>query len=129
MIRRPPRSTRTDTLFPYTTLVRSSLGRKRPRSALRQQRQLRAALHICTRRAKNAIGKCALRGKTGGYHVFTKIRSHRDSADLLHCTTSPTDINPVYRPDALRACLAAAPLPPSFGKEIGRASWRERVCQ
>src|SRR3546814_5420289 len=27
MIRRPPRSTRTDTLFPYTTLVRSELGR------------------------------------------------------------------------------------------------------
>src|SRR3546814_1054322 len=25
MIRRPPRSTRTDTLFPYTTLFRSSL--------------------------------------------------------------------------------------------------------
>src|SRR3546814_2593804 len=25
MIRRPPRSTRTDTLFPYTTLIRSSL--------------------------------------------------------------------------------------------------------
>src|SRR3546814_1026835 len=27
MIRRPPRSTRTDTLFPYTTLFRSALGR------------------------------------------------------------------------------------------------------
>src|SRR3546814_5938340 len=26
MIRRPPRSTRTDTLFPYTTLFRSSVG-------------------------------------------------------------------------------------------------------
>src|SRR3546814_7868790 len=26
MIRRPPRSTRTDTLFPYTTLFRSSRG-------------------------------------------------------------------------------------------------------
>src|SRR3546814_20556776 len=26
MIRRPPRSTRTDTLFPYTTLVRSTGG-------------------------------------------------------------------------------------------------------
>src|SRR3546814_11533492 len=26
MIRRPPRSTRTDTLFPYTTLVRSYKG-------------------------------------------------------------------------------------------------------
>src|SRR3546814_12474543 len=28
MIRRPPRSTRTDTLFPYTTLFRSLLGRR-----------------------------------------------------------------------------------------------------
>src|SRR3546814_17418059 len=27
MIRRPPRSTRTDTLFPYTTLFRSAQGR------------------------------------------------------------------------------------------------------
>src|SRR3546814_4219743 len=36
MIRRPPRSTRTDTLFPYTTLFRSSawqdLGPRRGRS-------------------------------------------------------------------------------------------------
>src|SRR3546814_10410226 len=28
MIRRPPRSTRTDTLFPYTTLFRSLIGDK-----------------------------------------------------------------------------------------------------
>src|SRR3546814_7101108 len=30
MIRRPPRSTRTDTLFPYTTLFRSSSNREHP---------------------------------------------------------------------------------------------------
>src|SRR3546814_17307732 len=30
MIRRPPRSTRTDTLFPYTTLFRSPRQRPRP---------------------------------------------------------------------------------------------------
>src|SRR3546814_20854370 len=30
MIRRPPRSTRTDTLFPYTTLFRSCHIRRRP---------------------------------------------------------------------------------------------------
>src|SRR3546814_11503966 len=30
MIRRPPRSTRTDTLFPYTTLFRSSRPTRRP---------------------------------------------------------------------------------------------------
>src|SRR3546814_15953182 len=29
MIRRPPRSTRTDTLFPYTTLFRSAGARRR----------------------------------------------------------------------------------------------------
>src|SRR3546814_1424163 len=37
MIRRPPRSTRTDTLFPYTTLFRSLL-RDRPRIELRLAR-------------------------------------------------------------------------------------------
>src|SRR3546814_4272287 len=31
MIRRPPRSTRTDTLFPYTTLFRSHTGRRAAR--------------------------------------------------------------------------------------------------
>src|SRR3546814_9708625 len=31
MIRRPPRSTRTDTLLPYTTLFRSLLDERRPR--------------------------------------------------------------------------------------------------
>src|SRR3546814_4133345 len=40
MIRRPPRSTRTDTLFPYTTLFRSpppaSLTNKSPRSPPKQ---------------------------------------------------------------------------------------------
>src|SRR3546814_5643303 len=37
MIRRPPRSTRTDTLFPYTTLFRS-IGRVGVRDASRQDR-------------------------------------------------------------------------------------------
>src|SRR3546814_8314070 len=43
MIRRPPRSTRTDTLFPYTTLFRSDLGLYRGvplRSDCRQQATL-----------------------------------------------------------------------------------------
>src|SRR3546814_4654310 len=36
MIRRPPRSTRTDTLFPYTTLFRSlALGRRSPLPVVR----------------------------------------------------------------------------------------------
>src|SRR3546814_9120406 len=38
MIRRPPRSTRTDTLFPYTTLFRSD---RRPPSARSARRRVR----------------------------------------------------------------------------------------
>src|SRR3546814_2732824 len=34
MIRRPPRSTRTDTLFPYTTLFRSTVGKEKAISLL-----------------------------------------------------------------------------------------------
>src|SRR3546814_2467260 len=41
MIRRPPRSTRTDTLFPYTTLWRSSLD-------LRTERGLGLAIKLGT---------------------------------------------------------------------------------
>src|SRR3546814_16026155 len=46
MIRRPPRSTRTDTLFPYTTLFRSeprpalAPGRVHPRSPARRIRTI-----------------------------------------------------------------------------------------
>src|SRR3546814_18937934 len=38
MIRRPPRSTRTDTLFPYTTLFRSQLGHLRANALGGRQR-------------------------------------------------------------------------------------------
>src|SRR3546814_3416020 len=37
MIRRPPRSTRTDTLFPYTTLFRSRRGETRRRRGTRSK--------------------------------------------------------------------------------------------
>src|SRR3546814_19429261 len=40
MIRRPPRSTRTDTLFPYTTLFRSSAGAWRGGDRTRQSERL-----------------------------------------------------------------------------------------
>src|SRR3546814_18359018 len=44
MIRRPPRSTRTDTLFPYTTLFRSHAG-ARPRRPPRRLGPGRARVH------------------------------------------------------------------------------------
>src|SRR3546814_3734160 len=52
MIRRPPRSKRTDTLFPYTTLFRSyrrCVGRRRragQRPPRRPQRRRRSLVHV-----------------------------------------------------------------------------------
>src|SRR3546814_12878369 len=56
MIRRPPRSTRTDTLFPYTTLFRSALptaAASTGTSSVRRPGQ-RANEHILTRRRARA---------------------------------------------------------------------------
>src|SRR3546814_4484901 len=50
MIRRPPRSTRTDTLFPYTTLFRSPRHARRPRKVLRAvlpDRPVGGRAHLC----------------------------------------------------------------------------------
>src|SRR3546814_3085408 len=47
MIRRPPRSTRTDTLFPYTTLFRS--GRRAHARAQHRQRRIAARVRAAGR--------------------------------------------------------------------------------
>src|SRR3546814_13010886 len=47
MIRRPPRSTRTDTLFPYTTLFRSNLlGHGHPHLVKAIQKQAATLMHV-----------------------------------------------------------------------------------
>src|SRR3546814_12977555 len=83
MIRRPPRSTRTDTLFPYTTLFRSLhfnavvgevmvdlfivLGRL-------QQRLGRNAAHVGARAAGRRAALAVLPGVDAG-HRHTQLRS------------------------------------------------------
>src|SRR3546814_8377079 len=52
MIRRPPRSTRTDTLFPYTTLFRSA-GCEAPERALLSRVQLSIARSRSRRRRRD----------------------------------------------------------------------------
>src|SRR3546814_5460649 len=46
MIRRPPRSTRTDTLFPYTTLFRSGSEKPRPPGSVHRILQDLAGLEL-----------------------------------------------------------------------------------
>src|SRR3546814_8523681 len=61
MIRRPPRSTRTDTLFPYTTLFRSPLKRPRPSRAVTRHRRrtwLRPPPQPCPKLARHRSACC-----------------------------------------------------------------------
>src|SRR3546814_20572088 len=82
MIRRPPRSTRTDTLFPYTTLFRST-GSSTTRSA--------ASLAGDFRTASNSSGSrsCAWRSRTAFTTIsfapgaFDDAQSTRRSVDEL----------------------------------------------
>src|SRR3546814_13393299 len=118
MIRRPPRSTRTDTLFPYTTLFRSKSERARPRRRPRNRRrrspdQPRWRAGRPPRRIDRPMDKlfptlCLL-------WIASEIRIlwHRRSGD------------PARKRDAGTLRL----LEVVIGAKIGRAACRERGCQ
>src|SRR3546814_7409181 len=55
MIRRPPRSTRTDTLFPYTTLFRSVRGRLAGAGESHLARVLLGVVHEVLQRLELAV--------------------------------------------------------------------------
>src|SRR3546814_14630114 len=100
MIRRPPRSTRTDTLFPYTTLFRSRHCVQRF-----SIRRISAALIMHLAASNGWIehaGSEKVRGRTNDVLVIGIERIH----------------------DAGRKIMSQA-----SAQEIGRASCRERVCQ
>src|SRR3546814_5660545 len=66
MIRRPPRSTRTDTLFPYTTLFRSAVA-LRSRSQLRSRTPFFNAIDQAgSSGLLSEIAKADTQGHTGG---------------------------------------------------------------
>src|SRR3546814_4098172 len=75
MIRRPPRSTRTDTLFPYTTLVRSGRGGA-GRSGGR-----RAAAREEGQRSVRPQGRLE-RARGGSHALFRKVEDRDDPRDL-----------------------------------------------
>src|SRR3546814_3479036 len=100
MIRRPPRSTRTDTLFPYTTLFRSGSDaadaegrhggtrRRRPRAAVDRRRaghRRGRAPHAGTAQgAHGARGDADPRGAAAERHgarLFRRARGLRDRSE------------------------------------------------
>src|SRR3546814_18200148 len=107
MIRRPPRSTRTDTLFPYTTLFRSPDHRRYPRLA--------------------SPGKASPRG---GFVMTDALDRKRQAITARRdASTFPGEVEAcdaaLARLDAISPTRAVV----RRKEQIGRASWRERVCK
>src|SRR3546814_12869930 len=84
IIRRPPRSTRTDTLFPYTTLFRSltEVGDRQPRLEVEQQslRRLLADAGHEAQRGEVVLGEDPGQGRRG---VDRQDRQGEGGADAV----------------------------------------------
>src|SRR3546814_11874239 len=110
MIRRPPRSTRTDTLLPYTTLFRSLLTLIDPDRAALLTRD------ICRQTAQSPAGPLVwpLQGvetacMIGWHGVSVLAEAHAKGIEADYAAAWPNIRRRAF--------------------EIGRASCRERVCQ
>src|SRR3546814_8373141 len=83
MIRRPPRSTRTDTLFPYTTLFRSYLRHSRARPDIPSfLRRLADPVRHEFEKILEAGGQHGLLVEREGRHQITRSRSEEHTSEL-----------------------------------------------
>src|SRR3546814_15910500 len=119
MIRRPPRSTRTDTLFPYTTLFRSQ-SRKRFLLIARHSAKVPPFVyqpkHHRLRGVGEVIGKLPLPGDPVGGPMHRVPSLQWQTWFRLAFVPAGKDWRAL---SDLRV----------FDGKLGRASWRERVCQ
>src|SRR3546814_7911152 len=74
MIRRPPRTTRTDTLFPYTTLFRSPVEHK-PGAEIDSDEALAVAAGDIGTTIFHPVGTCRM-GDDSGAVVDARLRVH-----------------------------------------------------
>src|SRR3546814_1817064 len=112
MIRRPPRSTRTDTLFPYTTLFRSISSAPSERDFIWHAAHAFDRAGLWTRRQRAAAGRAGGRtgrrrhGRTGAPADRAQGRSEEHTSELqslmrisyavfcLKKTKTPTVVSP-----------------------------------
>src|SRR3546814_5596593 len=82
MIRRPPRSTRTDTLFPYTTLFRSEVLDRAERFQEDVRRQIFSLLGAAEPRAEESIEPCVMEIEKRLPRRLIALRSEEHTSEL-----------------------------------------------
>src|SRR3546814_20826985 len=122
MIRRPPRSTRTDTLFPYTTLFRSVKAGIDPL----EERQREAAEALAAAQAAQVAG-VTFKTVAETYIATNEGSWRNDKHRQQWKNTLATYVYPVLGELPVAEVRTAHVL--KILAQIGRASWRERVCQ
>src|SRR3546814_11008649 len=131
MIRRPPRSTRTDTLFPYTTLFRSSHPERQhahqpiPESAI--DYSLDRVNKIESRTSGEKVQDVANSMRVSMQHhcgVFRTLDLLQKGVESIEGIAQQADN--IYFDDKSKVFNTARI---EALEEIGRASCRERVCQ
>src|SRR3546814_10084516 len=93
MIRRPPRSTRTDTLFPYTTLFRSPMFRLRRAALSRFSAQARETIDAFFRHGRSEEHTSELQSLMRiSYAVFC-LKKKKNKIQTLKTLQQPQHIN------------------------------------
>src|SRR3546814_19636730 len=120
MIRRPPRSTRTDTLFPYTTLFRSSaaggvIDKPDGHPYLRLTRVVRPGMTLTI--------------EPGIYFIDSLLARLRQSAHAAAVNwTRIEQLRPFGGIRIEEDVLCTAAVRENFTRTIGRDRWRGRGC-
>src|SRR3546814_11141721 len=102
MIRRPPRSTRTDTLFPYTTLVRSRRQEQIDLTERKKQEEAECKFRLAEQQRDEKLKKIQAERAKAEREARLAEQKHKQIADLRAKQASED---------------AAASKPPSPGKE------------
>src|SRR3546814_13105610 len=131
MIRRPPRYTRTDPLFPYTTLFRSSLPADA--EAIRAIYN-DAVLHttaVFDYTPRDAAAQVAWLAAKAEQTLPVLVATDGPGGGVAgYCSYGPFRPWPAYLYTVENAIyIAPERRGQGIGKQIGRASRRERVCQ
>src|SRR3546814_9729133 len=125
MIRRPPRSTRTDTLFPYTTLFRAVPGRRGPPDRATHRPVHRRSAHLSQHLQEQ--WQPAAAADTEEHHVERRRQTaagadRPQESGRLSAAAESADV-----PGTVAECRTARRRPdPRCAYPLGRSARRER---